>query len=688
MATNDYRCPPKWMADGKETAPDKILAWVKEALTQGMTFLKSQRAYKDIDKAMDIIADSEDEFIPKSRSRMRYNRLKRQIREVVATEANIRPLDGFSTDNPETFGEQSEILNKTWRGWWLGTFADRAWREAVQYAAVLGTGYLIPSWVRDFWFAGRGDIQLTALGPLDVIPIQIGKDNDLQKAYAVALVVEVPLATAHAMFPAYQDKITATRDKPGWFRRGVEKLKRFAGPALNTSGSGKKTSDSLFPTVDIYHIYVRDLSVNYTGKTIPMGLPGSNWYYEVPSVGSQIDTGMKDKDNRPLFRTATAEDCMLYPNRRLLICTENCLIGDDASPRWDGRVPVVQLKTDDWPWDFLGYSLTRDAHPLNVAIVELLRQIQDSGNCRLRPKLQYDSNISPTTMDSVDTRAPGGAVGVDFSMGEGIKPLLPADYYEVPPWIPQHIEGLEQRMDYLLAVTDMATISKARQIPASDSLEKLTQLAGPIVQDISRGMERSYRDLADMVKSMFFQFYSLKRRIILMGQAGITKDDFVMWDPANLLPGSLPGDTQAQRAKFLSTQMTFQVTPNSLHSIQQVSRQLMFLQLFRSGTFPMDPWTLAEVLDVPNFGNPPAGATTVYDRWKAWMSDRTEFMATMQMLAQSMMPQAPGLTPDGGGGAAGPGAEAAPVGRPPSGSAPPKLVMKDGGTRVAVSESR
>ena len=92
----------------------------------------------------------------------------------------------------------------------------------------------------------------------------------------------------------------------------------------------------------------------------------------------------------------------------------------------------------------------------------------------------------------------------------------------------------------------------------------------------------------------------------------------------------------------------------------------MLLQLQKTG-FPMDPWTLAEAFDVPNFGSPPVGARTVMERWLAWMRMQAEIK---QALAP---PQAPGQGKGGG--------------RPNSNSKSPHIQNKDGGTRSTISTS-
>ncbi|MFH1743264.1 MAG: hypothetical protein ABIH23_30020, partial [bacterium] len=524
-------------------------------------------------------------------------------------------------------------------------------------------------WERDFWSAGRGDIALHVYGPEDVLALQIGRGGNLQRAYVVILRTEVPLAEAHFMYPEYADRITAVREQPGWIKRGMKSVQKYMAPALNVSRRpGAGGSDNIpYPTTDIYNAYILDPSINVTGKPIPMGEPGTSWQYDVPPLGADIPSGILNSAGQTLYRKATQDDARMYPLRRLMTATSNCVLYDDTSPWWHGKVPLVKFVMDDWPWEFLGFSLTRDNSTIQDSMIRIMRAMDDSANARLRPPLQYDKDlVSKALMERLDPRQPGQTVGMNLSMGEAIKTILSPDHYNIPPQTFALIEKFEQIMDHQMGVNDIASIAKARQLPAADSLEKLLEVAGPLITDMSRNMERSMRDLGEMCKSLFLQFYTTQRKLQILGPDGLVEEDYD-YDPGNMIPAHLPGEdlerasrfSMIQRARWHQNNFVFHVTPNSLHQITQLSRKLLYVQLWR-GQFPIDPWTLAEVLDVPNFGPAPKGATTVMERWVAWTRMMSEF----------------GLETPG-----------KPVGRPPSGQKAPEIKQKEGGTRSTITES-
>lgn len=676
----------EWKVPQDNSPEDSILGWIQEAIQEGSRFLEMQRAYEDFDVAIDSIAGRDMVEMPSYRSKVRANRTKRQIREVVSTLSDLRPLWGYKTDNRDLY-KQTGVLNNLLLGWYLNTFADRKIRTAIQYASVLGTAYARPIWQKDLWIAGRGDIDLQCYGPRDVLFVQLPKDKNLQRAYAVLIRNEVPIAIAHAMHPDFQDKIVPDRNAPSSMKRGMKRVMKFASPVLNLLGRKKEDPEQVFPTVDIWHCYILDQTINMSGSTMPMGTPGTSWYYEVPSYNSDIPD-RKNSAGQMTYRKATHEDSMLYPNRRLIMATRTCKLYDGPGTDWHGMVPLVKFEVDDWPWEALGFSLVRDIQPLNDEHTETLRSMADRERVRAQPPLQYDTNVVPKSVaERLDTRRPNSKIGLNMQMGEGFKTVIPPEYYTINAEEFTWLEKLETTQDYLIGVRDVVAMAKARAASNPDALEKMMELAGPIVKDISRGMEQSLRDMGEMVKTSFFQFYTAARRVQLLGEDGVTEQDFD-YEPGNMVPSHMPDEnkddgqsrrTYLERARYYSKNFYFHVTPNSLHQITQMARKLLNLQLFRGG-FPIDPWTVAEACDIANFGPPPKGCSNVMERWMAWEDMKQERAIEAAQLMASMQGQAGGTGPNGGHKGQG--------GRAPSGQAPPTIRQKDGGTRSTITESK
>ena len=70
------------------------------------------------------------------------------------------------------------------------------------------------------------------------------------------------------------------------------------------AGRTRQTANGSFPTVNIYHGYIMDDSINMSPTPIQMGAYGTNWSYDVPSLGDPIPTGLVGPDGQPVTRSA------------------------------------------------------------------------------------------------------------------------------------------------------------------------------------------------------------------------------------------------------------------------------------------------------------------------------------------------------------------------------------------------
>jgi hypothetical protein len=276
-------------------------------------------------------------------------------------------------------------------------------------------------------------------------------------------------------------------------------------------------------------------------------------------------------------------------------------------------------------------------------------------------------------MERFDPRQPGQKVPHNLSAGDAMKILVPSTYYDIPVSFFTHIKDLFELIGNLLGVKDLTAIAKARQIPSADAMEKMAEMAGPLMTDLSRSMEASIRLIGEMVKGLLFQFYDAPRRVQVMGQDGTTEEDYD-FEPGNLVPSHMPGEptdtksatSRMERARWHLQNVFLEIIPNSLHQITQTTRKLMLLQLQKTG-FPVDPWTIAEAFDIANFGSPPVGARTVMERYVAWMRMQAE-------IKQALTPPQPPGQGKGGG-------------RPSSNGKSPHIAQKDHGTRSTISTS-
>lgn len=666
--SSDFRCPS---ASAQE---DYKAAWVREVVQLGTQWLKGQTAYKSIQESKELILNGgESSKLGAGVSHLSIPRAKRQIRELVSIMANLKPSASNKTDNPQYY-KQAAILNQIDKAWWFNTFADRKFKDSFQASAVTGTVYVGHVWDTDLMGWRRGDIRTDVYDATEVLLINPPKDHDLQKCYAVVIKQRVPLHIVHAKYPLRAHEIVPDYGVSGYTQEGLDYVQSFmTSPLKHLSGKfgDVPAPQDIFPTVDLYEIYIMDLSINLTGREIRMGEPGTSWAYTVPSFGSDIPTGLKGWEGLPTFRKASADDARIYPLRRKIVSTGTKILYDGTSEWWHGKVPLARFSFDDWWCEALGFPLSRDVASIEDASNQLGRGIVDSANIRMDPPIGYDTNqVSERLALALNPREPGQRLKLNMQFGEAIKALLPQGYADLPNYIEQTIKYLNDQQDWVIGARDVMAMAKSKQIPSEGTIDKLMEMAGPLAQDMTRSMEQGQRDLGEMRRWLNFQFRTKRQLLHILGENGLSEEVYD-YDPGNLIPSHMPDEDpeagpsqfdQVQRAREFAGNFYYHVQPNSMARMQQMSYKLLLLQLQKLG-FPIDPWTLAELFEIDNFGPPPAEAANIMERWVAW---------------ERMKAALAGVGQEGQG---------EQRGRKPSGKKAPQLKQKSGGTRSTITTS-
>lgn len=694
MPTTDYEIP----AYGQPTS--RILGWCLEAEQEGRAWLEAQPPARGWSAALQMLSEPSGDDSIAGQSNVGYNKGKRVARELVASLANFRHEGEYRVTWNNQYYDQANTLTQLDNNWYTTTKANANYRAAIQYAVGTGTSYLLETWDKHYHSPFRGDIRLSAISPADVYFIQLPRDHDLQRAYAVIIREELPINLARAIWgesnPAFASALTPDRDQPGWLAKGLQKLQQFVSPALRVAGrSPQQNSNASFPTVDLFHMYVMDRTINGGPSPITMGVKDANWSYTVPAIGDPMPTSVVNPATGNYFTIPATEDhCRMFPLRRYTVFSRTGVAYDGSSPWWHGQVPLARIRFNDWAWEALGASLVGELKTMQDGIVALMRGIEDAFAAQLDPPMIYDDGlVSRTWAEAFNGRKAGARAAAPLSQGDPIKiPLDPA-YYTVNPLIPEWIRGQEERMDYMAGTKDMLAIAKANQIPGADTLEKLMEMAGPIVQDLVRQVEEPLQQLGEWRKAYYFQFYSRARMLQITGPDGVVVDREYKPEQLRLLQPNVKPEARVGQIEESLDQFQYVITESGINEIYRMTSKLFYTQLLKLG-FPISWWTFAKIAKIPNFGPPPEGTNTEMERWIAQKRIEIELAIDQQKEAAALTgglpPSGMDGTPQdlmGRAGAGGNGNGGGPEGRPPSFNAPPKLESKDGGTRSTITTS-
>jgi hypothetical protein len=182
-----------------------------------------------------------------------------------------------------------------------------------------------------------------------------------------------------------------------------------------------------------------------------------------------------------------------------------------------------------------------------------------------------------------------------------------------PPWALDFWKELFAKHESLTGTANFQALLQARQLPSGDTLQKYYEALTPEIRMEGRRFEAFLRPIAEMLKVNFFQFESTAKRLTILGDDGVSLQDFD-FDPGQMVPAMSPEDEgynpefdasmpRSTRAKAMWRLLTFTVSPNSLLAINAAEQKMLRVQLARMGYY--DFWSLMESLEIGNVGQPP-----------------------------------------------------------------------------------
>lgn len=676
--------PREWQAPSADTSEAYRLGWLGESVEQGSAFNEAQRGSRDWRAAFDILSGSEAQTGPDYRSKMSGRRLKTNIRTAISGLANIRPLWGFHA--AKQYASYATALNKTCWALYLEGYWDQDVKEALWWAAATGSGFMRPVYRRNI--QGRGNIYLDTFGTPCVLPVQLPRSGDYQGAYVVNLLEEVPIFEAHWRFRDFQDRLKPTTSRY-WYAPEIRKASERNAVRRMMEWFKRTKEDKLTDQyIPLRWTTINDLTINTSGTRRAMGEPGSSWYYEVPALGEAVPDGAGGS------RVADENDCKLYPNRRVMISSENCILYDGPGFNWHGELDLIQFTVDKQPWEPIGFSMVHDGGQIQQAIDEIDRGALNKLRAQQDPALAYPiGGVTKLEAEAFDPLAPRSRIGYDEqAVDVPFKPAVDPSVYQIGKEPFQMREVLIEELDYQLGTRDVIEMAKARALGKNmDSMEALLASYGPIVKDIARGMENSLGRVGSQVGWLMLQYMPMARLMQYADPETLSMD---VWDydPASIVPSHLAGEnafeedkvtprismhTKMERAKWFAKNIRFFLMPHSVHETVQMTFKLGLMQLRQRG-YPISAATVMTAWEVPNVTKPDGNS----EQEQFFAEKETEITqaARLQKIVQTLgVDMALGGVQQPTGGKKG--------GRPNTDKAPPHLEQKGDG-RSVVSTSQ
>jgi hypothetical protein len=580
-----------------------LLSWVRAGLSEGHALVASEDVEEDVDENMAIVmgdysGPDNAGKLGNTRAKHVLARIGKNVEDLAASLTDFKPTGSYRTYNT-MFEGQAQILDKLLTHWWVTQDIDLKLSLGVKQSLVARTAYLQVVFNPQL-HGGLGDIDMVVRDYRDVIPIRPNGTITIQDAVGVIAKSKNTVNWGRARYPEHANDIVANFAPSSMFSKKGHARRKVTTMEVLTGSSDSSTTMTV-PTYDHYEVYVRDPSINGGRDRVWIG-PGPKgdnaWGYWV-------------EPKEPL-----------YPRGRLIVIANlTTVLFDGGNPYWHGMFPFIKLTLSPWPWSNLGKSALIDAKSAQFTAIELTRSVTDQARKALNPGIIASANaVSRQLLENLDTSEPGWKLHAGAFGAQGIELEKPL---EIPAYVREERIELEQGIDHVMGILDMRSLSQLRMNTLQD-VETLLEAVGPSVRARGRVLEVVIRELGEMMKSNFMQFYSKKRRIQILGPEGLDIEDF-KYDPESLVPAFTETDIRdgefddtesqvdrfferrdgkrvlkprSQRAQQHAKSFTYYITPNSLLELAKTQQKLIYLQFFRMGI--MDPITLLEKFNVPN----------------------------------------------------------------------------------------
>jgi len=502
---------------------------------------------------------------PSYKSSPTDNRIWRLLWELIAILTDIKPIFEIRATKKE-YEKQAEMLNKVTRSWWLTSDADINLGMIIIYA-ILTTGYGKLTWDEELR-QGEGDFSLMPIGPNDLLPLK--PRYSLQSSQAVIYKTIMPLGWFKKKFGArgglVQPDVNFSRYSSSPSRPGhvPSMIYDNLSPQMQRMVGGTEASqNSSYPVALYREFWIKDYTYNESSASVFMGRPKSNWGYTV-------EPGKR-----------------LYPRGRMIAMGGPIILYDGPNPYWHGQFPFGALKMNSVPWQFLGLSDIGPLIPLQDIVNNILAGVIDMVKKAVNPGFYGPKNAFTETMwETIDWSMPGMKVG--FNQNIATQPQF-APATQLPSFVLQTLQLAAREMDQSSGIAAITEAVKKKQVPSGEVLDRIKEAQQTPLRLKGRNIEVFLRDLGQQNISNVFQFYTAERRMYMLGDEGLTFEDFD-WDPGTAVPAGVRPEDHAKSFVFM-------IQPGSLLNANKVEEMLLWRALRIQGD--LDRRTFYKKLDMP-----------------------------------------------------------------------------------------
>jgi hypothetical protein len=237
----------------------------------------------------------------------------------------------------------------------------------------------------------------------------------------------------------------------------------------------------------------------------------------------------------------------LYPRGRVFVRANRIILIDQPSPYFHRKKPFANLGLNAVPWQQYAMSVVQPWMKQQDILNQMMAGVLQTVKKAINPALMASkAAINPAAMKAIDSSKPG--LKVTYSQLAATPPV-----WQQPPNLPNYVF-----QTYGIIVNSMKQSSGAaavgdamskKQVPGSDSLEKISFAKNTPIRFMGRMAESFMDDVGALWCPLALQFYDAAHRLELLGPAGLVKEDLDN-NPGTMVPDGVNSESFVRRYHF------------------------------------------------------------------------------------------------------------------------------------------
>lgn len=536
----------------------EVVAWAEMADRQAQEEASTLLSNRLIPRIIQYLSGNQWPSRPTAygNSRPVTNRMFRQYWEIISLLTDGKPEPEIKVyDGDEGYSDIQKVIGQLLEVW----AAKPNYADALQ--DIIGFGLLARGIGKVQWnprlSGGMGDVEILSINPLNFYTL--GGDGSVENAECCIEMRWVTMASLRRRFGALADGIepepmglpSSQVMRPR--QLSTQEWSKLAPNMQRILGvkAGGGTDERLFPMVRQRLYWFLDPAKNETSETKRVGPEGANWSY-------LVEPGM------PLF-----------PRGRILTVAGRKVLNDTCNPYFDGPNPYIEMIPLRPAWGTDGMSLMGNLIGPQDIINRIMAGLLETIKAGLIPTIiAPKDSISRGDLDNISTTISGGKLEYNMRLAQGNKPEF-RKQPETPQLALPFLNMTMREMDQTTGSAAVDAAAQKEQIPSHDTMEMIQNSRSGMVRLMGRRLEGFLNRGGNKVVSRMLQFYSVGHRVAILGEKGITSNDFSPLYGSLLSGGMMPEE--------FVRKFQFSIRPGSALSFDKETRAQMATILCERG---------------------------------------------------------------------------------------------------------